>query len=166
MITLSISDTTEFPPNTIGRYIVEAEGNSTQDLSVGHLEWDNRIISLFHDNKLVILLDIFENGEYAHFRGFLIYDLNDPTTTANSTTISESFRVEYVVKTTNNIGIIACNFCRRWNMDPRSFVYDRNFLMTIRENVVVSTNLDTRKDAWRINVTLEGEDNPEQLCCA
>jgi Leucine-rich repeat (LRR) protein len=124
------------------------------------VEWDYKSFRLVND-KLIIPLDVFYNQEWdpttqqliplpvglENFQGFAVLDVATEA-------ITEQFRISH----TREPG--TCTYCTGY-LPMRSFVYSGD-LMTVRDSFVVSTDLETGEEVWRMRLSIDGE--PADCC--
>ncbi|CAB9507633.1 beta propeller domain protein [Seminavis robusta] len=92
--------------------------------------------------------------ESKNFEGFIVLDVGNAATTG----IQEILRINHASPSGRN-----CHYCGGFNNLRRSFLYeDDDILMTVYDNLVISTDIGTGTPKWAFNVTIEGEDNS---CC-
>ena len=134
--------------------------NSENAYSSSNVEWDFKAFR-YVAGKLIIPMSIYYQQEWnqaiqqfeplpeglENFNGFSVLDVN-----ANE--ITEQFRVSHA----REVGSCSCG----GYLPTRSFVYSGD-LMTVQDSVVVSTNLDTGAEVWRLPVVVEGEESNN--CC-
>jgi hypothetical protein len=127
------------------------------------VQWDYKGFRLV-GNKLIMPMEIWypqdwdwetgmmvpqEEGQ-ENFQGFVVLDVTE-------TSIDEQYRVSHTRDTA------VCHYCNGGYLPPRSFVYD-GALMTVRGNLVVSTDLedDTGTPLWTLDLVVDGE--PSECC--
>jgi len=148
-------------PKTLASHVF---GDSTEGAyTSSNVQWDYKSFRLVNSNKLIVPLDVWYNQEWdpvtqdvvplpegvENFQGFAVLDVWPDE-------ISESFRVSHM-----NTDPGGC-YCGGGYVPTRSFVYSGD-LMTVRDNTVVSTNLDSGKEVWRMK--LKVEDDAEDCGC-
>jgi Beta propeller domain len=135
--------------------------NSPNAYSSSNVEWDYKSFR-YVDGKLIVPVDIWYNQLWneatqaldplpegvENFQGFAVMDVS-------TSAISESFRVSHTTAPGS------CSFCNVGYLPTRSFVYSGD-LMTVRNDLVISTDLATGQEVWRLPVTLAGE---KADCC-
>jgi Beta propeller domain len=118
-------------------------------------QWDYKSFR-YVDGKLIVPLDIVTystEGSTADavrqtvigsFQGFVVFNVDEDS-------ISEYTRISHVS--------LGCHYCGY--LAPRSFVYNGNVL-TAQDNIVSSTNLNTKQEQWAFHIAVDGE---ERRCC-
>jgi Beta propeller domain len=134
--------------------------NGASAHSSSAVEWDYKAFR-YVNGKLIVPVDIWyyqtwnevtqaldplpEGAE--NFQGFSVMDVS-------TSAISESFRVSHMRQPGS------CYYCMGY-LPTRSMVYNGD-LMTIRESLVVSTDLATGQEVWRLPLSVAGE---KAECC-
>jgi len=134
--------------------------NSENAYSSSNVEWDYKAFR-YVAGKLIIPMNIWYSQTWnevtqqmdplpegvENFNGFSVLDVN-----ANE--ITEQFRISHAKEQ----GSCSCG----GYLPTRSFLYSGD-LMTVQDAVVVSTNLDTGVEVWRLPIAVEGDENNN--CC-
>merc|ERR1711862_441641 len=81
-----------------------------------------------------------------NFSGFVVFDVS-------TTSITEQFRVSHTTLS-NKDGATNCVYCG--GMKSRSFVYNGD-LMTVVSHSVISTNIDSAQEVWKLQLSVDGE---------
>ncbi|CAB9496248.1 beta propeller domain protein [Seminavis robusta] len=128
--------------------------------SSSNVEWDYKAFR-YVDGKLVIPLSIWYYQEWnqttqqldplpdgvENFQGFAVLSVS-------TTSITEQYRISHKKDEGE------CHYCGGF-LPTRSFVYSGD-LMTVRDNVVVSTGLNSGEEVWRLFLSVDGE---SAECC-
>lgn len=140
-------------PIAIVSHTVENDDNR---YSSSNAEWEHKSFRyLQQSGKLILPLSEYyqtldkKTGliTYENFQGFAIFDVTKEA-------ISESYRVSHKPMT--------CYYCDGY-LPPRSFVYEGN-LMTVRDSVVQSTDLDNGDRLWLVDIEIDGAEESD-MCC-
>ena len=130
--------------------------------SSSNVQWDYKAFR-YVAGKLIIPMNIYYYQQWNQetqqldplpegaedFNGFAVLDVNEDE-------ITEQFRVSH----RREKGSCSCNPAY---LPTRSFVYDGD-LMTVQDSLVVSSDLDTGAEVWRLPITFEGEEDPNNCC--
>lgn len=130
--------------------------------SSSNVQWDYKAFR-YVAGKLIIPMNIYYYQQWnpqtqqmdpipegaENFNGFAVLEVNEDE-------ITEQFRVSHA----REKGSCSCGGSY---LPTRSFVYNGD-LMTVQESLVVSTDLDTGAEVWRLPITLVGEEDPNNCC--
>jgi len=130
--------------------------NDDNRYSSSDAEWEHKSFRYLQKSGKLIL-PLYESYQtidketgsftFESFQGFAIFNVT-------AETIDENYRVSH--KHTS------CVYCSGY-LPPRSFVYEGN-LMTVRDSVVKSTDLDSGGGLWSFEIEIDGVDKND-LCC-
>lgn len=134
--------------------------NDPSASSSSSVEWDYHSFR-YIAGKLIIPLEIWYYQTWnevtqelmplpdgaENFQGFAVLDIS-------TTSITEQYRISHLKAEGS------CSYCNGY-VPQRSFVYSGD-LMTVRDNLVVSTVLNTGEEVWRLPLSVEGE--PAECC--
>ena len=118
--------------------------------SGSNARWDYKAFRFLSVGKVIIPIEIrrrWNSSPDEYFDGFIVLDVSTDG-------ITEDYRVTH----TRTKG--TCSACFFFG-GQRSFVYSGD-LMTIKNGMVVSTDLDDGEEVWRLILTLQGE---KEYCC-